>query len=266
MISIGNEIINYKKSCMYNATIDKLKVICVIKRVTADVNFTQCEQLNRDLTTHKVSNWPKLELSGLDSVCQLETNKPTKCYFLMYTPQVALIDWDKTSLLISRIHERLSTALNTLHNLKWQLRACDLSDIMAVDQADPNTYYFVNYNNIHYYKNPDNNKKLKSYNDHLELITSLIKNPLDKEKIKPVSDYAFYKYLIKSSVYPEIAKLIHGSNKSDFLKKIKLLFFFKHFDLYLRAKNVPEHIFNKYQKYKHHDAQYFINFIIHKCG
>ena len=99
----------------------------------------------------------------------------------------------------------------------------------------------------------------------MELITSLIKNPLNGEKIKTVSDYAFYKYLIKSSVYPEIAKLIRGSNKSDFLKKIKLLFFFKHFDLYLRAKNVPEHIFNKYQRYKHHDAQYFINFIIHKC-
>ena len=62
MISIDNEIINYKKSCVYNATIDKLKVICVIKRVTADVNFTQCEQLGRDLTAHKASNWPKLEL------------------------------------------------------------------------------------------------------------------------------------------------------------------------------------------------------------
>ena len=270
MFQIGEPIIHNKKVTLYEAKLNKLDAFCVIKRAASDINLTNRVQMDKDLdklpeTRRKL--WPKLALSGTDLHCAILSRIPTECQFLVYTPAVQLVNWEKLSLnLLRKIHERLSEALTALHGLNWQLRACDQADIMAIDPANPETYYFTNFNNIHYKKMPESNKKLKYYDDQTALIFALIKNPLSNEKFTEASEYAFYKYLFKSSVYPDIAKLAKSKTRAVFLNKLKLLFFLKHFDLYLRAKKVPEYIYNKYRTYKYPDSAYYINYIIHQVA
>jgi hypothetical protein len=125
---------------------------------------------------------------------------------------------------------------------------------MCSNPADPTQYYFVNFNKAAV--------GTRQVTDQIALLQTLIKNPLDSEKFHRSSEYAFYKYLYKTSVFPTISAMIKIKKKgSTRLQILKWLFFFLHFDLYLRASGVPEYIYNKYSNFKPPAADYYVQFI-----
>ena len=234
MLHITEDLTRNKKNPVYRGLADKRPVTCIMlpPNIAAYI-----EQMARK--THS----PPLLMSG---------HTPGGKYAcLVYNIALSPVNW---TLNTRAIHGHLSTVMHAMHSAGIVLYSGKTTgssaDIMAENQAVFSTYYFVNFNH-----SKATSDKLEFAADHIKLIDILCNSP-----VTYASQYAFYKYLVKSSVYPKVAAAIkEKQNTQVYFIKLRLLFMLKYYDLYLKACGVPDHVYNKFQYWKHPDATYYIS-------